>query len=139
MFHFLTLNLLPFMSLEASNPKLMIPLSSTKCPVPHLAANQPRLEIPGDGLPSIDDWLGCLESMIFGGINLGREPLDGSLTLPNPQGPSVTFLDKNPSWCKYGYIHTHQYRYTTYLHYINTLYIHIHVYVYIYFYFYIYL
>lgn len=55
----------------------------------HLAANQPRLVIPDDGLPSIDDWLGCLESMIFGGVNLGREPIDASMHLEDPQGPSA--------------------------------------------------
>lgn len=77
-------------SLQSSNFHCVSPrMSLQSLTLSHLAANQPRLVIPDDGLPSIDDWLGCLESMIFGGVNLGREPIDASMHLEDPQGPSA--------------------------------------------------
>ena len=45
-------------------------------------SKKPRFTLPADGLPSKEDWLNTLESMIFGGVNLGRELLDGSLSMP---------------------------------------------------------
>ena len=45
-----------------------------------------RFNLPPDGLPSRDDWLQCFESMIFSGINLNREPIDGCLPFPEGQG-----------------------------------------------------
>ena len=45
-----------------------------------------RFQIPGDGLPSTDDWLQTFESMIFGGIDLTREPIDGSLSSDGKEG-----------------------------------------------------
>lgn len=40
-----------------------------------------RFDKPDDGLPCVDDWVGTFESMLFGGIDLGREPLDGSMQM----------------------------------------------------------
>ena len=37
-----------------------------------------RFEKPDDGLPVIADWVQTAESMLFGGIDLGREPIDVS-------------------------------------------------------------
>ena len=42
-----------------------------------------RFSKPDDGLPMLEDWLGCFESMLLGGIDLQREPLDGAM---NPHG-----------------------------------------------------
>ena len=50
--------------------------------------NSTRFNLPQDGLPSRDDWLQCFESMIFSGINLNREPIDGCVPLPEGQGLS---------------------------------------------------
>lgn len=33
-----------------------------------------RFDKPDDGLPVLEDWLTTLESMLFGGIELSREP-----------------------------------------------------------------
>ncbi len=30
----------------------------------------------------LEDWLGCFESMLLGGIELQREPLDGAMNAP---------------------------------------------------------
>jgi len=49
--------------------------SSVQKPV-HL---HPRFNLPEDGLPCTEDWISTFESMLFGGIELGREPLDGSM------------------------------------------------------------
>lgn len=38
-----------------------------------------RFEKPDDGLPVITDWLGTAESMLFGGVDLAREPVDVSM------------------------------------------------------------
>lgn len=38
-----------------------------------------RFTAPDDGLPCTDDWVGCFESMLFGGVDLQREPLDVSM------------------------------------------------------------
>ena len=35
-----------------------------------------RPAIPEDGLPLLDDWATCWEGMLFGGLDLAREPLD---------------------------------------------------------------
>ncbi|CAL1150712.1 unnamed protein product [Cladocopium goreaui] len=40
---------------------------------------------PEDGLPVTDDWCTTFESMLFGGVELGREPLDVSLKFPPGQ------------------------------------------------------
>lgn len=45
-----------------------------------------RFQIPGDGLPPTDDWLQTFESMLFGGIDLAREPIDGSLSSDGKEG-----------------------------------------------------
>lgn len=47
-----------------------------------------RFEKPDDGLPAITDWIQCAESMLFGGVELGREPLDCS-TNPTSGGRGV--------------------------------------------------
>ena len=54
-----------------------------------LACVGPRFQVPGDGYPSIDDWVQTFESMIFGGIDLGREPIDGSLATNGKPGLQV--------------------------------------------------
>ena len=41
-----------------------------------------RFAPPEDGLPVTEDWVSTFESMLFGGVELGREPLDVSLQLP---------------------------------------------------------
>ena len=41
-----------------------------------------RFTPPEDGLPVTDDWCTTFESMLFGGVELGREPLDVSLKFP---------------------------------------------------------
>ena len=38
-----------------------------------------RFGPPEDGFPCCEDWSGCFESMLFAGIELAREPLDGSV------------------------------------------------------------
>ena len=38
-----------------------------------------RFEKPDDGLPVIADWCQTAESMLMGGIDLGREPIDGGM------------------------------------------------------------
>lgn len=50
-----------------------------------------RFDKPDDGLPVLEDWLGTFESMIFSGIELGREPLDCSM--PMSGGNVVSSLD----------------------------------------------
>ena len=42
--------------------------------------------VPGDGMPPIEDWIQTFESMLFQGIDLSREPLDGSLNTENRAG-----------------------------------------------------
>ena len=32
--------------------------------------------MPEDGLPVLDDWITVCEGMMFGGVELGREPVD---------------------------------------------------------------
>ena len=39
-----------------------------------------RFEVPDDGYPCLEDWMGCFESMLLSGPELGREPLDTSAT-----------------------------------------------------------
>lgn len=38
-----------------------------------------RFATPEDGLPCTEDWVGTFESMLFGGVDLQREPLDVSM------------------------------------------------------------
>ena len=38
-----------------------------------------RYDVPEDGLPSIDDWLGTFTSILLDGLELQREPLDVSV------------------------------------------------------------
>ncbi|CAK9010862.1 Uncharacterized protein SCF082_LOCUS10854 [Durusdinium trenchii] len=38
-----------------------------------------RFDKPDDGYPCMEDWISTFESMLFGGVDLGREPLDGSM------------------------------------------------------------
>lgn len=52
----------------------------------HFFFGKHRFQIPGDGLPPTDDWLQTFESMLFGGIDLAREPIDGSLSSDGKEG-----------------------------------------------------
>ena len=45
-----------------------------------------RFDKPDDGLPCIEDWVGTFESILFGGLDLGREPLDGSVAMQGGTG-----------------------------------------------------
>ena len=36
----------------------------------------PRQDLPEDGLPVLDDWLGVYEGMTLHGADLAREPVD---------------------------------------------------------------
>ena len=45
-----------------------------------------RFDKPDDGLPCIEDWVGTFESILFGGLDLGREPLDGSMSMQGGTG-----------------------------------------------------
>ena len=45
-----------------------------------------RFDKPDDGLPCIEDWVGTFESILFGGLDLGREPLDGSVSMQGGTG-----------------------------------------------------
>lgn len=47
-----------------------------------------RFEKPDDGLPVMQDWITCFESMLFSGVELQREPLDCAVT---PDGGLVFF------------------------------------------------
>ena len=38
-----------------------------------------RFDKPEDGMPVIADWIQTAESILFGGLDLGREPLDCSM------------------------------------------------------------
>ena len=42
--------------------------------------------MPDDGLPCIDDFIATFESMLLGGVELGREPID--CTMPAGGGLS---------------------------------------------------
>ena len=43
-----------------------------------------RFDKPDDGLPVIYDFVGTAESILFGGLELGREPID----VASPMGPA---------------------------------------------------
>ena len=49
------------------------------CSTPSTICALRRFTKPLDGLPVLEDWLGTFESMLFGGIEMTREPLDGSM------------------------------------------------------------
>ena len=38
-----------------------------------------RFDVPDNGLPTLEDWRGTFHSMLFSGIELGREPLDTTM------------------------------------------------------------
>ena len=42
-----------------------------------------RLDVPEDRLPPIDDWITTFTSILLGGLDLGREPLDISVGSSN--------------------------------------------------------
>lgn len=48
----------------------------------HFSKSTFRFGPPEDGFPVCEDWVSTLESMMFGGVELQREPLDGSLECP---------------------------------------------------------
>ncbi|CAK9026556.1 unnamed protein product [Durusdinium trenchii] len=45
-----------------------------------LFKDETQLSPPADGLAVIEDWMTCFESMLFGGVDLSREPIDGNVT-----------------------------------------------------------
>ena len=47
-----------------------------------------RFDVPDDGLPCIDDFIATFESILMGGIELGREPID--CTMPRLGGLNIT-------------------------------------------------
>lgn len=53
-----------------------------------------RFEKPDDGLPVMQDWITCFESMLFSGVELQREPLDCAVT---PDG-GLVFFQYMTSW-----------------------------------------
>ena len=46
-------------------------------------------------MPVTEDWVSTFESMVFGGVELGREPLDVSLQFP----PGWWFVETSVSLC----------------------------------------
>ena len=54
-----------------------------------MCLTQKRFDKPDDGLPVVTDWLQTAESILFGGLDLGREPLDCSMPMI---GSGVRFL-----------------------------------------------
>lgn len=50
---------------KAQKPTLCAPIAEVRC--------------PEDGLPVCEDWIGTFESMLLGGVELQREPLDISM------------------------------------------------------------
>jgi hypothetical protein len=48
----------------------------------HFSKSTFRFCPPEDGFPVCEDWVSTLESMMFGGVELQREPLDGSVEFP---------------------------------------------------------
>ena len=51
-----------------------------------------RFAKPVDGLPCLEDWMGCFESMFFGSVDLGREPLDVAVEVPPGASCSTAYL-----------------------------------------------
>ena len=41
-----------------------------------------RQSVPEDGLPCLDDWMAVWEGMLFGGVELAREPVDIAVFWP---------------------------------------------------------
>ncbi|CAK9013014.1 Uncharacterized protein SCF082_LOCUS11746 [Durusdinium trenchii] len=62
--------------------------------LPHLFK---ELSPPADGLAVIEDWMTCFESMLFGGVDLSREPIDGNVTL-NMDNARVNFRNISLSY-----------------------------------------
>ena len=54
-----------------------------------------RFNPPEDGIPVCEDWIGTFESMVLGGIELQREPLDISMI-------------QQPGWVQVQHLCTHQ-------------------------------
>lgn len=50
-----------------------------------------RFDVPTDGLPVMEDWLTTFESILFRGLELGREPLDVCM---KPDGGVCSFSFK---------------------------------------------
>ena len=48
----------------------------------HFSKSTFRFCPPEDGFPVCEDWVSTLESMMFGGVELQRELLDGSVEFP---------------------------------------------------------
>jgi hypothetical protein len=46
----------------------------------HFSKSTFRFCPPEDGFPVCEDWVSTLESMMFGGVELQREPLDGGVS-----------------------------------------------------------
>lgn len=44
----------------------------------------------------MEDWISTFESMLFGGVDLGREPLDGSM---QTAGGTVSYKSNSPDTC----------------------------------------
>lgn len=55
------------------------------------ASGAHRFDVPDDGLPCIDDFITTFESMLLGGIELGREPID--CTMPQLGGLNITLFE----------------------------------------------
>ena len=52
-----------------------------------------RFDVPEDGFPSIEDWNHTFTSILLGGLELQREPLDVSISDFKPDGASAASND----------------------------------------------
>ena len=51
-----------------------------------------RFDVPEDGFPSIEDWTHTFTSILLGGLDLQREPLDVSIPEFKPDGASAASM-----------------------------------------------
>ena len=58
------------------NDTIKMPIVGLQTLVEHTRCTElRRFSVPPDGMPCVRDWATCWESMVCGGIDLGREPI----------------------------------------------------------------